>query len=117
MYFNKFQNGVESMKKGVAVTVALFMVLGVGVMAFSADVENGKKVYTAQKCQMCHSIAGAGNKKSPLDGVGSKLSTEDLKKWIVTPKAMKADTKMKAYPNLPEKDLADLVAYMESLKK
>jgi cytochrome c2 len=105
------------MKKGVALTVASLMVLGAAVLAFSADVENGKKVYTAQKCQMCHSVAGVGNKKSPLDGVGAKLSAEDIKKWIVTPKAMKADTKMKAYASLPATDLADLVAYMESLKK
>jgi cytochrome c1 len=66
---------------------------------------------------MCHSIAGAGNKKSPLDGIASKLSADDMKKWIKTPKAMKADTKMKPYPNIPEKDLDDLVAYLMTLKK
>ena len=57
-----------------------------------------------------------GNKKNPLDGVGKKLSAEDIKKWITTPKAMKPDAKMKAYPNLPAKDLDALVAYLLSLK-
>jgi cytochrome c2 len=105
------------MKQGVAAAVVVAMILTVGIVAFSQDVENGKKVYTAQKCQLCHSISGVGNKKSPLDGVGSKLSAEDIKKWIVAPKSMKADTKMKAYANLPEKDMNDLVAYLLSLKK
>jgi mono/diheme cytochrome c family protein len=86
------------------------------VLAQEAAVEAGKKVYAAQKCQVCHSIAGVGNKKNPLDGVGKKLSAEDIKKWIVNAKDMKADTKMKAYPNLPAKELDALVAYMASLK-
>jgi cytochrome c2 len=105
------------MKQAVAAAAAITLILTAGTVSFSQDIENGKKVYTAQKCQLCHSINGVGNKKSPLDGVGSKLSAEDAKKWIVAPKSMKADTKMKAYTNLPEKDLNDLVAYMLSLKK
>jgi cytochrome c2 len=88
------------------------------ILAFSAqaDIENGKKVYAKHKCKLCHSIDGVGNKKSPLDGVGSKLNVEDMTTWIVDPKKMLATTKMKAYPNLPNKDLEDLVAYMMSLK-
>ena len=53
----------------------------------------------------------------PLDGVGSKLSAADIKKWIVSPKEMKADTKMKAYPSLTAEDLDAMVAYLASLKK
>jgi len=90
----------------------------IAATAFGEDpaIADGKKVYTAQKCQLCHSIAGVGNKKSPLDGVGKKLNAEDIKKWIVSPKEMKADTKMKAYPSLPAKDLDSLIVYMASLK-
>ena len=76
----------------------------------------GANVFTAQKCVLCHSVADKGNKKNPLDGVGKKLSAEDIRKWIVTPKAMNADAKMKAYPNLPPKDLDALVAYLLTLK-
>ena len=39
---------------------------------------------------MCHSVAGVGNKKFPLDGVGAKLSAADIKEWIVNPDAMQA---------------------------
>ena len=87
----------------------------IAAKAFGEDLD-GKAVYTAQKCQLCHSIAGVGNKKNPLDGIGKKLSAEDIKKWITDPKGMKADAKMKAYTSLQAKELDALVAYIASLK-
>ncbi len=87
-------------------------------LAFSPETaaDHGKEVYAAQKCAMCHSIAGVGGKMKALDGVGSKVKAEDIKKWIKTPKAMKANVIMKAYPNLSEKDLNNLTAYLLTLK-
>ncbi len=89
-----------------------------------AQVQRGKDVYTAQKCQMCHLIAGKGNKMNPLDGVGTKLSLEDTKKWILSPVEMAATAKSTKKPPMPAKygtlpaaDLDALVAYMQSLKK
>lgn len=104
------------MKKGAVLVVMVAMILLVSVAAYSADAKAGKEVYAKEKCQMCHSIAGVGGKMSKLDGVGAKLNAEDLKKWVKTPKAMKADAKMKAYPNIPEKELDDLAAYLLTLK-
>jgi cytochrome c2 len=78
--------------------------------------DHGMDVYAMQKCALCHSISGIGGKKLPLDGVGARLTAEAIRKWIRTPKTMKPDTTMKAYPNLPEKDLADLTAYLLTLK-
>jgi mono/diheme cytochrome c family protein len=78
--------------------------------------DHGKEVYAIQKCALCHSISGVGGPKLALDGVGSRLKPEDVKKWIRTPKEMKADTTMKPYPNLPPKDLSDLTAYLMTLK-
>ncbi len=89
----------------------------------TADVERGKAVYTEQKCSMCHSIEGKGNKQHPLDGVGDKLSAADIRKWITSPKEMEAalpakpKISMKAFTNLKPADLDALVAYMQSLKK
>ncbi len=97
-------------------SVAAAMILAAGMIVSAQDVESGKKVYAAQKCQLCHAVAGAGNKKSPLDGIGARLKEDEIKKWIRTPKEMKADTKMKAYPTISDKDLADLTAYMMTLK-
>ena len=99
----------------------VFTLFASGAFAQSA-IDKGKEVYAAQKCQICHSIAGAGNKKGPLDDVGSKYSNADLHAWIVDAPAMMTKTKaerkpaMKAYA-LPKGDVDALVAYMASLKK
>ena len=104
---------------GFAVGVALL--LGSGVA--SAQEHPGAKVYAAQKCSICHSIAGVGNKKFPLDGVGAKLTNDQIREWMVNPveAAKKANSTakppMKAYPNLPKADLDAVVAYMKSLDK
>ena len=104
-----------------ALTVALVTVLP-GV-ARSQDAAKGEQVYAAQKCQVCHAVAGKGNKQNPLDGVGAKLSADDIRAWIVDPLKMAAkasSTKKPPMPNkwanLPAADLDGLVAYMQSLK-
>jgi mono/diheme cytochrome c family protein len=91
--------------------------------ADEAQIKRGQEVYAAQKCQMCHSIAGKGNKANPLDGVGKKLSADDIRKWITHPTEMTAQTKSTKKPPMPAKygslpaaDLDALVAYMQSLK-
>ncbi len=83
----------------------------------AAKVEKGQKVYTDKHCSMCHSIAGKGNPKTPLDGVASKMSGDDLKKYVTNPKSVKADSKMKAYSDLAAEDLDALVAYLQTLTK
>lgn len=108
--------------------IALVMTVGI-VMGMSgtllaqdaAQIAAGEKVYTAQKCQNCHSIAGKGNKKGPLDDVGTKLTADEIRQWIVDAPAMTAKAKaarkpaMKSY-TLSKEDLDALVAYMHSLK-
>ena len=104
-----------------AITVAF--VTGVPTAARAQDAAHGEKVYAAQKCSVCHSIAGKGGKASPLDGVGAKLSAADTKQWIVEPVAMAAKVGSTKKPPMPKKydklaaaDLDALVAYMQSLK-
>ena len=91
----------------------------------AALVEKGQKVYTAVKpaCITCHSVDGKGNKKGPLDEVGSKLSADEIRQWLVNAEEMTAKAKaarkplMKSYSKLPKEDLDALVAYLHSLKK
>jgi mono/diheme cytochrome c family protein len=97
--------------------MGILAVVGAAIGFFPDNgLDHGKEVYAMQKCALCHSISGVGGKKLALDGVGSRLKAEDIKKWIRTPKAMKPDSTMKSYPNLPQKDLDDLTAYMMTLK-
>ena len=86
-------------------------------------VKKGQEVYTAQKCQTCHAVAGKGNKTNPLDGVGAKLSADEIKEWITHPTEAAAKAKSTKKPPMPAKygslpaaDLDALVAYMQSLK-
>lgn len=110
------------MKKVFCSVVVVGLVLACGMAAFSAPQASAKKgedVYAKQNCKVCHSIAKAGNPKNPLDGVGAKLTEDLMKKWIRTPKDMNPKTLMTAYPasKISDGDLADLVAYLMSLKK
>jgi len=89
----------------------------------NAQIERGMKVYTDQKCAVCHSIAGQGNAKGALDDVGSRLTPDEIRAWLVNPAEMTKKTKaerkppMRAYPNLAKEDVDALVAYILSLKK
>ena len=112
--------------KTILPLAALTLVLAMPAVAAAQDealVKKGQEVYAAQKCATCHSIAGKGGKQSPLDGVGKKLSADDIRQWIVDPVAMakkSSSTKKPPMPNkwanLPAADLDALVAYMQSLK-
>jgi mono/diheme cytochrome c family protein len=107
--------------------------LVVGVLAFAGTaraqdkIAKGKQVFTDQKCSMCHSIDGKGNPKGPLDTVGSTLTAEQIRQWILDPATMAANAKADRKPPMsamaakfkamPKDDLDALVAYLSSLKK
>ena len=104
---------------GMTMVAALVMVPS---FAAAQDAAKGEQVYAAQKCSMCHQIAGKGNKLSPLDGVG-KLSAADIKEWIVDPDAAakkhnstKKPAMPKTFAKLPPADVDALVAYLQTLK-
>jgi mono/diheme cytochrome c family protein len=88
----------------------------------AAVIEQGKKVYADNRCQVCHSVGGTGNKKGPLEGVGKKLTADEIRAWMVDAEGMTAKTKaarkpiMRSYPKMAKADLDALVAYMQSLK-
>ncbi len=106
-------------------TITMMFVLGAAAHAAAqnAAIDKGKQVYAAQKCQVCHSVAGVGNKRGALDDVGTRLKEADIRQWIVAAPEMTAKAKserkppMKSYTSLPKEDLDALVAYLASLKK
>ncbi len=113
-----FMKGTIAM---VAVTLGTAMMPSLAVAG--QDAKRGQEVYTAQKCQGCHNIGGQGYKANTLDGVGKKLSADDIRAWILTPKAMATKTKATGKPPMPDRyaklpaaDVDALVAYMQSLK-
>ena len=107
----------------VAMSAAALAVAGTA-SAQDAKIEKGIKIYADQKCAMCHSIAGKGNVKGPLDDAGNKYKVEELRQWMLDPVAMTAKYKAERkplmpakYTSMPKDDLDALVAYMASLKK
>jgi mono/diheme cytochrome c family protein len=89
----------------------------------SADPKRGRAIYERENCSTCHAIAGTGNPRTPLDGVGKRLNDEELKAWItgavvavdgLSPSIVK---RKQRYRELPESDLADVVAYLSHLEE
>lgn len=104
--------------------VALTAVCSAAPGTQDAKVDKGAKLFTDQKCSLCHSIAGKGNPKGPLDEVGSKLTAAEIRQWITDPATMtakaKADRKPampSKYASLPKDDIDALVAYLSAQKK
>ena len=113
------------MTRTIAVVSVAGLILAVApvVAQEAARVERGRKLYESERCAVCHSIAGKGNLKGPLDGVGSRLTIEELRLWMAAPAEITAKTKstrkppMKSYAHLPKEDVDAVIAYMQSLKK
>jgi len=109
---------------GVMSVFALAAFAGAASAQDAAKIAKGEKVYADQKCSLCHSIAGKGNAKGSLDGVGAKLKADEIHDWIVKPAEMSAKAKAERKPampakfaSLPKDDVDALVAYLSSLKK
>jgi hypothetical protein len=116
---------------GAAVIVAVAAVSGAAPGAQAPDpkaVDQGKKLYATYKCDKCHMIAGRGSKKGPLDGVGTKLSAADIRRWFTNTAEMEAkldkppkgtDSMANALKTkgIEPAEVDQLVAYMLSLTK
>jgi mono/diheme cytochrome c family protein len=107
--------------------VCFGLILSTGLLARAQNdprVEAGRRIYEREKCAACHQIARKGNSRFPLDGVGSRLTPEQIRRWITHTAEMEA-----ALPRLPairmsstkyrlsKDDLDALVAYLDTLKK
>jgi len=103
-------------------------VLGLMTFANTASAQDkGAKVFSEHGCPMCHSIAGQGNVKGPLDDVGLKLTPAEIRGWITDPAGNAAKAKAERKPamaamqakfkDLSKQDLDDLVAYLAAQKK
>lgn len=94
--------------------VAQFLLLVPGISA-------GADLVKQEKCLACHAIAGEGNVKRPLDGIGSRRSREEIRQLLVDPAGMakKEGRKPPAMPptQLKGLELESVVDYLYSLKK
>jgi mono/diheme cytochrome c family protein len=93
-----------------------------GTAGVAADSARGRAVYLAQRCARCHSVDGAGSRRSPLDGVGARRTRAELLAWTVadavvedslSPSAARAKRR---YRHLPDEDIRVLITYLERLQ-
>ena len=85
-------------------------------------VEAGKKLYASEGCAKCHQVDGQGSRMSILDGVGTKLTAEELKLWLTDTAEMMAKLPRRPAVRMPQAELEPaevdaLVAYLQTLKK
>jgi mono/diheme cytochrome c family protein len=116
-------DGGEVLMRLIPLVIVLSLTAASARAQDAAAIAQGQKVYAAQKCAVCHSVGTVGNKKGPLDEVGTKLTADEIRQWLVNAPEMAQKTKatrkplMKSYQQLPKEELDALVAYMQSLKK
>ena len=111
------------MRRTTVVLTLLAIALPQAAWTQEALVRKGQEAYAKQQCAMCHSVAGKGNPKGALDGVGSKWTAAEIREWIVNWKEMAAKHNatrkppMKDYSALAKADVDALVAYLQTLKQ
>jgi mono/diheme cytochrome c family protein len=90
--------------------------------AEAADSARGRVVFREQTCERCHSVAGVGSPRYPLDGVGSRRTQAELRAWTIaadvvadslSPSAARAK---RGYAELPAADMNALLRYLASLR-
>jgi hypothetical protein len=68
-------------------------------------------------CLACHAFKeGGGKLAGPLDGVGARLTPQELAVAIAYPRQRRPGAKMPSYAYLPLAEQTALVKYLESLK-
>ena len=112
---------------GTALVIAMAAIFSAPALAQDTKldpklVQRGEQLYAEQKCAMCHSLAGKGNKAGALDDVGTRLTEEEIRQWMINPRVMAEKTKatrkplMPAYAKMSKEDLEAVITYMRSLK-
>ncbi len=109
------------MKRLLVTAVICLLAIAPALLAQKGDAAAGKAIYSS-KCAMCHGPDGAGKDtmakmlKVEFKHLGSKevqaKSDTDLKKEIG-----EGTGKMKAVKLASDTDMANLIAYMRTLKK
>ncbi len=84
------------------------------------QIDAGRLVYEQQGCVFCHSIAGAGNPRNPLDGVGLRRTSEEIRDRIIGADSLlgvipeRALKFKRSYRELNDDDLNNLIIYLQA---
>ncbi len=93
------------------------LLLGTAAQAQNApagSVERGQKIYTHQLCHACHGTVGQGGER----GAGPKIAPNPFP-WVAFEQQVRKPRQVMlpySAKNLPDQDLADIYAYLVSIK-
>lgn len=82
----------------------------------------GRKIFESRNCGTCHSVAGTGNPRNPLDGVGSRLDIEQLRDWTTgtgsASNSLSAGVRGRKarYSEMSQAEMEALLHYLSALK-
>lgn len=95
--------------------IALLLILA-PTLATAAE-SRALELYDSGGCRGCHQLKGVGGKVGPpLDKIGRRFDSQQLRLSLVAPAALRADTRMPAYNHLPPDEIELLVKFMSDLK-
>jgi mono/diheme cytochrome c family protein len=83
-----------------------------------AEVQRGRTAFEEQGCLRCHRLEGEGSPRSPLDGVGARLTPEAIRAFIVAADEVRASLspsvarQKTGYAQLPAAELDALVTFL-----
>jgi len=98
------------MRKAIIGLLGLMLALGLG--AAQAQEPSGEDLVERLGCRGCHSLDGEGGDRGPAwDGVGQRLSPEDIRDQIVSPRGL-----MPNFAHLKPGELDALVEYLSGLQ-
>jgi mono/diheme cytochrome c family protein len=82
--------------------------------ATAGDAAHGKQLFLEDACYTCHGTTGAGGGPA-----GPKLAHDGLSPEAMMQQLRHPQTRMPAYTDkiLPDKDAADIIAYIQSLSQ
>jgi mono/diheme cytochrome c family protein len=95
-----------------AIAALAFTATAFAQSASSGDAAHGKQIFMADACYTCHGTTGGGGGPS-----GPALAHQGLSPEAIMQQLRHPQTRMPAYTDkiLPDKDAADIVAYIQSL--
>lgn len=105
------------MKKFTAVVVAVAALFAFSNLKAADAKKDGKEIFTASKCTMCHTVDAAGIKKAPkkTDLTGVAMPAEKIEKYLMKD----ADLNGKKHAvkfNGSKEDLTVLAKWLASVK-
>ena len=115
------------MKRGIlAIASVVAFVLAVALAAApvaGADAPDGKAVFTAQKCSLCHSVESQkiertvkSSKAKDLSNVGAERDAAWIEKWLKKEEMLDGKPHQKTFTGTPE-EMQALVHWLGTLKK